>query len=165
MHFVCTITHSLQAAKRKAKLELWKRLFWDESPADVMEDSIITVMPARGGHLVEPHFPMRGTAATAPLSPVHGGGGRFRPASSLFDSPGGSSALLDSPSPAFKRQRTVMVQNDDDGGSRVVAKSVRPATEMDFHESPTIGGRGGKRRRTSHQFSRGNQEFAVFAGI
>ena len=142
MHFVCTITHSLQAAKRTAKRELWKRLFWDESPADVMEDSIITVMPARGGHPVEPHSPMRGT-------PVRGGGGRFRPASSLFDSPGGSSALLDNPSPAFKPQRTVMVQNDADGGSRVVAKSVRPATEMDFQESPIIGDRSGKRRRTS----------------
>jgi len=61
----------------------------------------------------------------------------------------GSSALLDSPSPAFKRQRTVMVQNDADGGSRVVAKSVRPATQMDFQESPIIGDRSGKRRRTS----------------
>jgi hypothetical protein len=43
-----------------------------------------------------------------------------------------------------------MVQNDADGGSRVVAKSVRPATETDFHESPIIGDRSGKRRRTSH---------------
>ena len=143
MHFVCTITHSLQAAKRKAKQAMWARLFGDESPAsDAMKDSIITVMPARGGHPVEPHSPMRGT-------PVRGGGGRFRPASSLFDSPGGSSALLDSPSPAFKRQRTVMVQNDADGGSRLVAKSVRPATEMDFQESPITGDRTGKRRRTS----------------
>ena len=42
-----------------------------------------------------------------------------------------------------------MVQNDADGGSRLVAKSVRPATEMDFQESPITGDRTGKRRRTS----------------